>query len=103
MWLCVCVVCCVRVRVCVCVCVRVRVRVCIHADHPRAQRSTPLILSSFSPKKIKQKTRRSSLLIIPNVWEIVKFFSFAGPMFLISLARGVSWNITMPSAGTPKP
>jgi len=45
-----------------------------------------------------RKTPRSSLLIIPHVWEILNFFSFAGPMFLISLARGISWNITMPSA-----
>jgi len=36
--------------------------------------------------------------VIPTVDELVKFFQFAGPMFVISLARGVSWNITTPAA-----
>lgn len=46
----------------------------------------------------QHQKRSRSLLVVPTVQEILKFFQFAGPMFIISLCRGVSWNITTPAA-----
>lgn len=56
----------------------------------------------FGNKKGKEeeqeKKKPKSLIVVPTIDELIKFFQFAGPMFIISLARGVSWNITTPAA-----
>lgn len=57
-----------------------------------------VLFSNMDSEAEGKKKRRGSLLIVPSMSEVLKFFGFAGPMFLISLARGVSWNITTPAA-----
>ena len=46
----------------------------------------------------RRRKKRAALFAMPSPSELLRFMQFAGPMFLISLARGVSWNITTPAA-----
>ena len=46
----------------------------------------------------RRRRKRAALFAVPSPSEFLRFMQFAGPMFLISLARGVSWNITTPAA-----
>jgi hypothetical protein len=46
----------------------------------------------------RRRKKRAALFAMPSPSEFLRFMQFAGPMFLISLARGVSWNMTTPAA-----
>ena len=57
-----------------------------------------ILFANKKDEEDKPAKRRQSLLVVPTIKELLKFLQFAGPMFVISLCRGASWNITTPAA-----
>ncbi|EKX35441.1 hypothetical protein GUITHDRAFT_46072, partial [Guillardia theta CCMP2712] len=55
-------------------------------------------ISQFAGAFYLYLAKRKGLFVIPTMKEFVKFFQFAGPIFLISFGRGYCWNICTPAA-----
>ena len=57
------------------------------------------VLFGSSDDSSSSRSPTSGLFAVPTYGECVKFSQFAGPLFVISLSRGYTWNILTPAAG----